>query len=170
MRSSSIVRPAIGVTGYRGNRMTAWSVAQLDFARGTPHGRASRVLPWPRKGCGRPPIVNAAHHLLHDALQGDTAKLAQGIMYADGRTLMYGETATGDSRFDVFPPARQGRPPRVVFLTSRPSASERAKVGSAARMEPEASSTTMFSLAIWKVRVTKLSPMLMYPRRQIVID
>ena len=42
-----------------------------------------------------PPIVNAAHHLLHDALQGDTAKLAQGIMYADGRTLdAYGETAT----------------------------------------------------------------------------
>ncbi|SIT51567.1 hypothetical protein BN2476_1240028 [Paraburkholderia piptadeniae] len=50
-----------------------------------------------------PPIVNAAHQQLHDALQGGTAKLlARG---ADGRTLdAYGETATVDSRFDVYAP------------------------------------------------------------------
>ena len=85
------------MTAHRGNRMPAGSVAQLDFATGTPYGARFTRAPVAPQRMRWPPIVDAAHQLLHDALQGGTAKLlAQGIMYADGRTLdAYGETATG---------------------------------------------------------------------------
>jgi len=84
-------RPADGVT-----LVTAVSVPALRRSA-LPYGARFTRAPVAPQRMRWPPIVDAAHQLLHDALQGGTAKLlAQGIMYADGRTLdAYGETATG---------------------------------------------------------------------------
>ena len=71
-------RPADGVT-----LVTAVSVPALRRSA-LPYGARFTRAPVAPQRMRWPPIVDAAHQLL----QGDTAKLlAQGIMYAEGRTL-----------------------------------------------------------------------------------
>ena len=97
--AASCDRP-IDMTAHRGNRMTAWSVAQLDFATGAPHGRASRVLRWSRKGCsGR--RLSTPRISCCKATRRSCSRRASCTRRA-GHSTRTGETATGDSRFDAF--------------------------------------------------------------------
>jgi hypothetical protein len=103
-----------------GNKVPTESIAQVDFAQDTPyetHFTRASVAP---QAMVSPEIVNVVRGLLHDVVQGGTAKrLAEGMTFPDGKALdVYGKTGTGDQRFDVFAPGARLIESRKVNRTA----------------------------------------------------
>ncbi|TAL94087.1 MAG: glycosyl transferase family 51 [Paraburkholderia sp.] len=110
----------IGIVANDGDKVPTESIAQLDFAKGTPyetHFTRASVAP---QAMVSPQIVNVVRELLSDVVQGGTARrLAQGMTFSDGKTLaVYGKTGTGDQRFDVFAPGARLIESRKVNRTA----------------------------------------------------
>ncbi|MGA7816316.1 penicillin-binding transpeptidase domain-containing protein, partial [Caballeronia sp.] len=110
----------MGVIANGGNKVPTESIAQVDFAQDTPyetHFTRASVAP---QAMVSPEIVNVVRGLLHDVVQGGTAKrLAEGMTFPDGKALdVYGKTGTGDQRFDVFAPGARLIESRKVNRTA----------------------------------------------------
>ncbi|WP_118180303.1 transglycosylase domain-containing protein [Paraburkholderia phosphatilytica] len=96
----------IGMVANDGDQSPTHSVSELDFAEGTPYATKFTHAPAEQKPMFSADIARVVRSMLRDVVQGGTGKrLADGITYADGRTLeVYGKTGTGDQRFDVYAP------------------------------------------------------------------
>jgi membrane peptidoglycan carboxypeptidase len=110
----------MGVIANGGNKVPTESIARVDFAQDTPyetHFTRASVAP---QAVVSPEIVNVVRGLLHDVVQGGTAKrLAEGMTFPDGKALdVYGKTGTGDQRFDVFAPGARLIESRKVNRTA----------------------------------------------------
>jgi membrane peptidoglycan carboxypeptidase len=96
----------IGLVAGGGEKVPTHSIESLDFARGTPYETRFVHADVPPQPLVSPQITTVVREMLTSVVQGGTAKrLADGITFADGRTLqVYGKTGTGDQRFNVYAP------------------------------------------------------------------
>jgi hypothetical protein len=96
----------IGLIANGGNKVPTHSIAELEFAKGTPYETRFIHASIAPQTALSPEVVDIVHGLLRDVVTGGTAKrLAQGMTFPNGRTLeVYGKTGTGDQRFNVFAP------------------------------------------------------------------
>ncbi|CAB3750266.1 biosynthetic peptidoglycan transglycosylase [Paraburkholderia solisilvae] len=99
----------IGIISNGGNQVPTHSIAELEFAKGTPYEtRFTRAAAQPNQVLS-PDIARVVQSLLRDVVAGGTARrMAQGMTFPNGQTLQVsGKTGTGDQRFNVY--AKGGR-------------------------------------------------------------
>ncbi|WP_082712168.1 transglycosylase domain-containing protein [Burkholderia singularis] len=94
----------VGIIANGGMKVPDERIASLDFARGTPYETRFVHTAGTPQPLLSPEIANEARALLREVVQQGTGRrLAQGLTFADGRTLdVYGKTGTGDQRYNVY--------------------------------------------------------------------
>ncbi|MEX3937094.1 transglycosylase domain-containing protein [Paraburkholderia phymatum] len=110
----------IGVIANQGEQAPTHSIADLEFAKGTPYEtHFVHAAPQPNEGVSTD-IARVVQGMLRDVVTGGTARrLAGGMTFPDGKTMeVYGKTGTGDQRLNIYAKGRRLIESRKVNRTA----------------------------------------------------
>lgn len=116
----SALAELIGIVANNGEKAPTQSIAELEFAKGTPYEtRFVHAAVKPDQGVS-PDIARVVKSLLRDVVAGGTAKrLAGGMVFPDGTVMeVYGKTGTGDQRLNIYAKGRRLIESRKVNRTA----------------------------------------------------